>query len=147
MAKESQLTAREAFERVRRQRIASADYATRRRAEFAAGCSADLVLSVAQHCRDVIAALDAAAAVPGLVAYARLEYGDAGYDMAAEYQTLRAALVALRDAIVAVFPQDADGWLLYQKLTAGGTLTTRSFTPAQLASSLPLLDAVIAALA
>lgn len=144
--KERGLTASEAFERIRRQRIATFDYVTRRRAECAAGCSADLVLSIAQHCKDVLAVFDTAAAVPGLAAYARAQYGDAAYDMVAEYQTLRTALVSLRDGIVTLFPKDANGWLLYQQLGADGGLTTRQFTAAQLTTLLVRLDAVLAAI-
>lgn len=146
MPKESKQTSSEAFDRIRRQRIATHDYVTRRRAECAAGCSADLVLSIAQHCAQVLTILDAAAATPGLKAYAAAQYGDAVYDMVQEYQALRAALVDLRDGIVTLFPQDANGWLLYQKLQADGSLQTRSFTPAQLSGLLTRLDAVLAAI-
>lgn len=148
MPKETAPTASEAFDRIRRQRIATHDYITQRRAQCAAGCSADLVLSIAQHCGDVLRILDAAAATPGLVAFARAQYGDAAYDMVQEYQALRAALVSLRDSIVTLFPQDENGWLLYQKLSADGSITTRQLqsTAPQLAGLLTRLDAVLDAI-
>lgn len=152
MPKESIQNAQEAFNTIRQLRLSTFNTMTRRRADFAAGCSATLVLSAAEFCGSVITAMDAAAATPGLVAYARQMYGDAVYDMATEYQALRAALVALRGTasppagVIGLFPQDASGFLLYQKLLADGSLNVRTFSAAQLAPLVALTDAVLAAL-
>jgi len=106
-------------------------------------CEANVPLGIIEHCAIVLALFDGWAATPGLLQYVRDQYADAAYDIVAEYQTTRAALVALRNGLRAGFPEDANGWLLYRRLDANGRLVTRTFTAAQLVDSVPLMDAVI----
>jgi hypothetical protein len=59
---------------------------------------------------------------------------------------MRNAMVSARDTMIADFPKDANGWLLYQQMNANGTLTLRNFTGAALAPAVALIDAVISSI-
>lgn len=144
----SGVIAEQAFATVRRQGVATKEYATQRKAQLQqASVDANLVLSIAEHCRAVLTIFDNAAQTPGLPEYARAQVNDPNYDIVAEYQAMRSAIVALRDAVVSLFPKDASGWLLYQQLAADGTITVRTFTSAQTAVLIPHLDGVINSIA
>lgn len=48
------------------------------------------------------------------------------------------------DNLVAMFPKDGNGFLLYQTMNASGVISTRTFTAAQVAAAVALIDSVIA---
>jgi hypothetical protein len=87
--------------------------------------------------------LDNAAATPGLAAYAINEQDDAGYDIAAEYTTLRAAI---QDAIAWMatnFPRNSAGtFILVDSMDADGDVTPHYFMLADLGDLPTRLQAV-----
>jgi hypothetical protein len=84
---------------------------------------------------------DAYAAVPGLATYAQAQTGNA--NIAADYTTMRAAIVAARDWVVTNFPKSG-GFLLAQNILASGRQTLRVFTSAETAALQTLLNTLIA---
>ena len=68
-------------------------------------------------------------AVPGLVAYVRSQINDATIDIVAEYNTMLTQITATTAWIIANFPKDGGGNLLYQQLDANGRTTFTTFTP------------------
>lgn len=83
-------------------------------------------------------------AVPGLVAYVREQINDPAIDIVAEYQTMLAQINAVRGWIIANFPKDAGGFLLYHSFGADGRIVQRTLTPAQTAGLRTQLAALIA---
>ena len=99
-------------------------------------CDAGIAVSTVAHFGSVVALFRAWVATPGLTAFA----GD---------QSNEAVLLQMesaRDQLISMFPKDANGWLLYQSLDAQGTVQVRTFTAAQLAPAVALLNNVIAAI-
>ena len=137
----------DAFANIRRQAASTRAYMLGRKTALQqATCDAAQVLSMIQHCGTVLDLLAGWAATPGLAEYAKAQVNDPTYDVGAEYVVMRDALVALRANIMAMFPKDAGGFLLYQTFRADGQLQSRTFTAAQVSAVLPLVDAVIAAI-
>lgn len=81
--------------------------------------------------------------VPGLAAYARAQYDDPAYDVAAEFTAMLAKVGETIDWIVVAVPKDASGYMLVAKLTSTGQ-TIRAFTTAQTANLRTELDELIA---
>lgn len=134
----------DAYAAILRQAADSRFYLVAKKVEFQQPqCSAAVALAVIQHCGAVLARMAVFAATPGLATYAKAQTDDPAYDIAAEYVTFRDALAALKDDLVARFPKDANGYLLYQTIQADGSIQNRNFTAAQLAPVLPLTDAAI----
>lgn len=140
------LPAAQAFSQLVTQANASKQYLLGRRALMVAPtCDAAVPLSVIQHFMQVVPMINTWAATPGIAAYAQSQYDDPGYNVVSEFVTMRDAMTAALNGLQSAFPADGSGWLLYQKFTAG-VLTNRTFTAAQLAAAVSLIDAVIAAI-
>jgi len=103
-------------------------------------------LAVIQHFGSLVSILTGLAATPGIVQYAKNEASDQAYDIVAEFQTILAAMISARDTLIGMFPKDGNGFLTYQTLNANGTVATRTFTAAQLAPAVAIIDSVIALL-
>lgn len=104
---------------------------------------ASVVMNVAQTIRGHLSAMDALVTTPGLREYARIVLGDSLADVVADYQDMKTEGQAAITDIIAAFPADGNGWLLYQQLNADGSLTTRSFSNAQIAPLVTRLQSVI----
>ena len=138
------ISANQAYEKIISQAAASRKYCEGRKTDMQqATVSADVVLSVIQHTQAVLSRYQVWTAAPGIADIAKEQEADPAYDVAAEYITFRNAMRALRDNLIALFPKDGNDYLLYQKLNADGSFDTRTFTAAQLAPAITLLDAVI----
>lgn len=85
--------------------------------------------------------LTAAAAVPGISAYAQSQSGNT--DIASDFNAVLAALDAARDWVIANFPKDGGGFLLERTFAADGRWTERQFTTAALAPLRALLQTLI----
>lgn len=83
---------------------------------------------------------------PALQAYARNQLNDATFDLAAEWATTSANISAVISWFTANLPQNAAGFLLYEKLAADGTITIRKMPVADFATLVPLLNAVVQAI-
>lgn len=78
-----------------------------------------------------ITAWDSVSGTAGLAQYARDQYDNQGLDIVAEFTNMRAAAIGLRDWIFTNVPKDGDNIPLLQTLSADGTLSDRTLTPAQ----------------
>jgi len=96
-----------------------------------------------------IASLDAAVASvdsAALQIYAQAQVNDPNYNPAAEYSAMRSAIIAVGTSIMSIFPKDVNGYLLYQTFDANGNLVMRTFTAAQVASVVTLMDTAVSAI-
>lgn len=144
----TQTAAEDAFRRLRTQAGASRTYLQGQRALMVAPtCSALVPLAVIQHFASVIDLMTTLAQTPGLAAYARAQFDDPGYDVAAEFLAMRTAMVSTRDSLIDLFPKDGNGFLLYQTISPTGALGARTFTAAQVAPAVALIDTVITTIA
>jgi hypothetical protein len=134
----------EAFDVLRRRVLETKNFLTGRRAVMLSTSPADVPLTVVLHLGRAIADLTSLATTPGLVDYAKSQVDDPAYDVVAEFTAMRAAMVACRDGLISTFPKDGSDFLLYQTFNANGSLATRTFTAAQMAGSVALIDAVLA---
>ena len=94
-------------------------------------------LSWIANLNDALAQLDVVSALPGMQAYAQTQFGSGTYDVATEFSGMRAALVAIRDWLLANIPSNSI------TITAG-VQVGQSFAPAATA---PLKALVVAAIA
>lgn len=134
-----------AFESLKTQAAASKAYLTSQKALMQqATCDAAVPLQVIQHLAQADALMSAWAALDGLAAYAKAQYNDPAYDVVAEFTAMKNAFANARTQLMAMFPKDASGYLLYQTLAANGAAVNRTFTSAELAPVVTLLNAIIA---
>jgi hypothetical protein len=144
----SSIVTSDAYANIKRQANASKAYLQQKRQEMtAATVSASVPFAVIQHFAAVLPLLATWAATAGLAAYAQAQENDPAYDVSAEYVAMRNAMQSARDQLIATFPKDGSGFLLYQTMNADGTVALRTFTAAQLAPTVALLDSVIATIA
>jgi len=102
--------------------------------------TADVALGWASNINTVLARLDADAALPGMQAYAQAQFANPGYDVAAQYATMRAAIAAILTWLQANLPSNS--------VTVTNAVATGStFTPAQTAPLKALIDAAVATIA
>jgi len=141
-------TAAEALTQINRQLASTKTYLVGKRAELlVAKVSATVPLAVMQHFGTVLPTLTTLSQTPGLVAYARsVQTEDPNYDVVAEFTNTRGLMVKAFDGVVSMFPKDANNFLLYQTINASGGLDSRTFTAAQCAALVALIDAVIASI-
>lgn len=145
MAFNAGLTPAQAYERLINQSLATREYLTAQKVALQAATVSSLVpLAVIGHFWNVIPMMTAWAQTPGVAAYAKAQREDPAFEVAAQWVTLRDAMISARDNLIALFPANANGFALYQSFTSTG-FTYRDFTAAQCAPALPLLDSVIAA--
>lgn len=117
--------------------------------ELAAGnVSADDILGIHRRAVSSDAKLATLAATPGLGDYAKAQFNNAGYDIAADFTALRNALQAVRDSIESTIPKDdgATPYFLVHRFVSNAVVA-RTFTPAQTASLRTLLQTVVDAVA
>ena len=117
------------------------------RNDSAAGdIAADRVTRYVAMLSDSLDNLAAAVSVPGLLAYAQEQLNDPAFQVVTEYTAARNEMTACRDWIVANFPADGGGYLLYHSFGVGGRITVRTFAPAVLAGLRTQLDLLLATL-
>ena len=134
-----------AFSQIRRQAAGTKQYLLVQRALMVAPTvSASVPLAVIQHLSTVIPSLTTLAATPGLAAYAKTQLNDTNYDIVAESNAMRTGMVNTMANLITMFPKDGNGFLLYQTIDAAGVITTRTFTAAQVAPAVALIDTLIA---
>lgn len=136
-----------ALSKIRQQAAATKTYLQAQRGLMVAPTvSAAVPRSVISHLATVIPMLTTLAATPGLVTYARAQLNDNTYDIATEFTAMRTRMVSVLDNLVAMFPKDGNGFVLYETLDADGVFTVRTFTSAQVAPAVALLDTLIASI-
>jgi len=85
----------------------------------------------------------AAAAVPGLAQYAKDQFNNPGLNIAAEFTAMTNAVDACGTWINGNVPKDGSGYLLKDKLTAGG-VDVRTFSSAATVGLRTQIDSLIA---
>lgn len=105
-----------------------------------ANITADTAIGWVSNLNTVIARLDSGAGTTGMQAYAQAQFGGGAYDVAAQYATMRAALVAVLTWLQANIPSAA-------LTVSNGVVTGQTFTPAQTAPLKTLIDAAVATIA
>jgi len=88
--------------------------------------------------------LTAAAAVPGVAAYAQEQVNNPALDVAGAFSAMVTQLDATRDWVTTNFPKDGSGYLLDRTLGEDGRWIDRQFSSATLATFRTVLDALIA---
>jgi hypothetical protein len=117
---------------------------TQRALMVAPTVNAAVLKAVIQHFSVVIPTLTTLAATPGLAAYAKDQLNNPNYDIAAEFSAMRKTMVAAMTGLIQMFPNNPSGLLLYELVSPAGIFTTITFTSAQAAPAVALIDAVIA---
>ena len=136
----------DAYAALKRQALASKIYLNQQSSAMntQATTSAYIPKAVIQHLVQVIALMDGWSATPGIATYAQAQENDPTYDVVTEYTAMRTAMVSARDQLVTMFPKDAQGHLLYETFDAGDNVVGVTFTQAQLAPVVTLLNNVAA---
>jgi hypothetical protein len=143
--KANTVAAEQAFTNLRRQAAATKRFlADQRTLMQAATCEAQVAINVVQHCGITLGLMDEWAETPGIAEHARAQFNDGAYDIVAEYQAMRAALVELRDGLMGMFPKNENDFLLYHSFAADGKVQARSFTAAQLAAAVRAVTSALA---
>ena len=146
--KATQLSASQAFKNLQTQAGATKQYLQTQRALMVAPtCNSGIPVAVIQHLGQVDGLMTTWAATPGLAAYARAQYDDPLYDVVAEFTVMKTAITSAKDTLIAMFPKDANGFILYQTIQPNGSISFRTFTAAQLAGAVAQTDSVIATIA
>lgn len=103
------------------------------------------ILGIYSVLSDAKAKFQAAAAVPGIAAYARAQKNDEQLDVGAEFTAMVAAIDTCRTWISTNFPKDGSNYLLAQTLGASGPVdrTFNSATTVALKTALTNLAATI----
>lgn len=84
------------------------------------------------------------ASVSGIAAYAQAQIGNPSLDVAGSFTAMQNAITNVANWILTNFPKDGSGNLLYQKYNADGSFAYLSFTQAQLAGLVTVLNALVA---
>lgn len=135
------------LEDVDRMLISLKAYCTSRRDQMAAGNVQAGMISddIYVRLQSDKAALQAAAATPGIGQYAKEQKDDAGLDVVTEFQALITAITGTIDWITANFPQDGSGYLRERQFGGSGPVD-RQFTPADTTALRTNLDNIINAI-
>lgn len=96
--------------------------------------------SWASNLNTVLPMMATLAATPGIQAYAQEQFGNATYDIAGNYTTMVNALTAIQSWLNANIPANSI-------TISNGSLVGQSFTPAQTAPLLALVNTAIATIA
>jgi tryptophan 2,3-dioxygenase len=142
-------TTADAYAQIRRQAATTRGFLVAQRALMVAPQVNSLVpLGVITHLAGVITRLDALASTPGLPQYAKDQQANQAYDVAAQYTNMRQQMLAVRDNLIAMFPNNGGTppYLIYETLSATGVKTTRVFTAAQVAPAVAAIDVLIASI-
>ena len=103
--------------------------------------SALRIVNSATNLRGWRAELVELASTPGLQAYAKTQEDEPTYDVAAEYLAMRGKVDDVITWIVANIPTSS-GYMIVQTMESDGSITTRTFTPAQTAGFRTVLQAL-----
>lgn len=111
--------------------------------QISTGCLADRVIEIGRVYRNMLAEFAESEEVQGIGVHARAVEGDAAYDVIAEHNAIKAKMTAVQLHIFNAMPK-SNGYLLIWQLNADFTTTIRSFSGAQVAALVTLLQDVIA---
>lgn len=107
--------------------------------------SANQVLDIYARLGTAKAKFQAVAAVSGIGQYAKDQFANQSLDVVAEFNAMVAAVDYVRSWIETNHPKDPSGYLLKDQFS-GGSISVRSFTPAQTAGLRTALSSLVAAI-
>lgn len=84
------------------------------------------------------------AGLTGIAAYAQEQIGNASVNIPSVFSAMQTAITSTIAWVLANFPKDGNGNLLYVQFNASGQLVFTNFTPAQLAGFVTVLQALSA---
>lgn len=114
--------------------------------QMAAGSvTAGLIRSLLSNLVSAKSALQSAASVPGIAAYAQAQEGDAEYDVATEFTALISAIDAATTNLLSSIPTGTGGYVLMEQWSASG-FVDRTFTTTQTATLRDLLQNIVDAI-
>jgi len=113
----------------------------------AGNVSANQVQSIMTQMKSSIELWDAASGLSGMAQWAKDQEDDQLYDVVAEFTTMRAAAVTVRDWVINNFPTSAGGFIEKDTYELDGAITVRVFTPVETAALQSHLDALAVAIA
>jgi len=105
--------------------------------KLAGSISANDALQFANFLRTIIPQLQQCAAVPGIQAFAQAQYSDSTYDVGTEFTTMMSAIQSVLTWLENNIPSNAVS-------VTSAKVTYSSFTPAQTAPLLTLVNDVVA---
>jgi len=109
----------------------------------AGSISSQSVVDLFSTLASAVTKFNAAAAVPGIAAYAQAQFSNSSLDIVAEFNSMVAACNNCGSWIMSNFPHDsATGYIEREKLTSAG-VTVLAFTSAQLAGLVTLLNTLV----
>jgi hypothetical protein len=136
-----------AYTKAQNEAIRVKAFATQARNALIAGTvSANAVMQIMTNMKSSIEVWDSVSSLAGIGAYADNEENDPAYDVAAEFTSMRAEAVTVRDWVITNFPASG-GFIQKDTLEVDGAITVRQFTPAQTTGLQTALADLIAAIA
>ena len=137
-----------AYQKAQNESIRVKAFATQANAALAAGnVSANAVIQIMTNLKSTIEVWDSVSSLSGIAQFAKDQESDQAYDVVAEFTAMRAEAVAARDWVITNFPTSAGGFIEKDTLQVDGSITVRTFTPAQTAGLQTALADLIAAIA
>lgn len=144
----SQITLRQGLEAAMSQALAAKNIAQATVSDLSSTRDANYIFARVDDFRGRLAALQSAAAIPGMAAYAQQQLNNGTYDVVTEFNTMISALQAVIAWVVNNFPKEVDGFLKdTTAINADGSRTAASFTSVQTAGWITQLNAFIATVA
>ena len=105
--------------------------------------NANQIFQFVDNLRATLQAMGTAAATPGLAAYAQTQISQPTYDPVADYNALVADLNAIIAWVTTNFPKDVGGFVQAYTLNADGSRTPATFTSAQTAGLVTLINTAL----
>ncbi len=104
--------------------------------------SANQILPILSHMKDVITRWTMIAALPGMAQYAKDQYDDQNINIVGEFAAMKQAAIDVRDWVINNFPSSG-GYIQKDTLEADGAIKVRTFTSADTAGLRVALAAFI----
>jgi hypothetical protein len=120
--------------------------ADRKAAQFGSGGLSNEVLEVLDSLVTARNELDSVEAIPGIVQYARDVENDQSYNVGAEFTSVKNAVQAAIDEIVATYPVSANGYVEEFNIGLDGARVYRLFTAQQLSGVVTALQSISASI-
>lgn len=103
----SQLTLRQGFEQLLSVALQQKAYLTTWNTKLAGNITALDGMEIVSSITSAVSLMDTYAALPGMAGYAQAQFNNAGYDVVAEFNTMRTALLAVSSWLKANIPANA----------------------------------------
>lgn len=108
--------------------------------------NANQIFQLVDNLRASLQVMGSNATVPGLAAYAQTQINQAAYDPVADYNALVAEVNAIIAWVVTNFPKDTGGFAQALTIQPDGSRTPTTFTAAQTAQLVALINTALAQL-